>query len=39
MDVEMMEGSVLEAMAEAVEQAACVIVCLSPEYKVRDLKA
>jgi len=30
----MMEGSVLEAMAEAVEQAACVVVCLSPEYKV-----
>eukprot|EP00730_Choanoeca_flexa_P008075 TRINITY_DN12437_c0_g1_i12.p1 TRINITY_DN12437_c0_g1~~TRINITY_DN12437_c0_g1_i12.p1 ORF type:complete len:327 (+),score=51.27 TRINITY_DN12437_c0_g1_i12:1125-2105(+) len=33
MDVEQMQGSVLEAMAGAVEAADCIVVCMSPEYK------
>ncbi|KAJ8340432.1 hypothetical protein SKAU_G00350650 [Synaphobranchus kaupii] len=33
MDVEQMAGSTLQAMAEAVEKAYIVIICLSPKYK------
>ncbi|CAM9500750.1 unnamed protein product [Lampetra planeri] len=33
MDVEQMEGSTLQAMAEAVENAAVVLVCCSQKYK------
>lgn len=33
MDVDMMSGSTLEAMATGVEDAAAVIVCLSPGYQ------
>ncbi|KAG7468065.1 hypothetical protein MATL_G00138790 [Megalops atlanticus] len=33
MDVEQMAGSTLQAMAEAVEKAHIVIICVSPKYK------
>ncbi|KAG9352214.1 hypothetical protein JZ751_020627, partial [Albula glossodonta] len=33
MDVEQMAGSTLQAMAEAVEKANIVIICVSPKYK------
>ncbi|XP_035273869.1 uncharacterized protein LOC118227475 [Anguilla anguilla] len=33
MDVEQMAGSTLQAMAEAVEKAYAVIICVSPKYK------
>eukprot|EP01047_Picozoa_sp_COSAG01_P009425 COSAG01_NODE_387_length_17738_cov_14.410171_1_plen_1092_part_00 len=32
-DIEKMQGSTVEAMAEAVEQAACVVYCISKAYK------
>jgi hypothetical protein len=33
MDVDQMQGSILEAMAGAVEDSACVVVCMCSEYK------
>ncbi len=33
MDVDNMHGSVLEAMASAVENSFCVIMCMSQKYK------
>ncbi|KAL8606718.1 hypothetical protein ACOMHN_018752 [Nucella lapillus] len=36
MDVDNMSGSTLQAMAEAVEQAEAVLMCMSPRYKDSD---
>jgi len=33
LDVEQMHGSTLEAMADAVENASCVLICMSEKYK------
>ncbi|CAD5120164.1 DgyrCDS8741 [Dimorphilus gyrociliatus] len=33
LDIEKMNGSTLEAMAEAVEQSQVILVCMSPKYK------
>ena len=33
MDVDEMHGSILEAMASAVEASYCVIICMSEKYK------
>ena len=35
MDTEMMTGSTLDAMAAAVEDAYCVLICITERYKVR----
>ena len=35
MDTEMMSGSTLDAMAAAVEDAHCVLICITERYKVR----
>ena len=35
MDTEMMSGSTLDAMAAAVEDAHCVLVCITERYKAR----
>ena len=37
MDTEMMTGSTLDAMAAAVEDAYCVLICITERYKVRPL--
>ena len=34
-DTEMMSGSTLDAMAAAVENAYCVLICITERYKVR----
>ena len=34
-DTEMMTGSTLDAMAAAVENAYCVLICITERYKVR----
>ena len=34
MDTEMMSGSTLDAMAAAVEDAYCVLICMTERYKV-----
>ena len=36
MDTEMMSGSTLDAMAAAVEDAHCVLICITERYKARD---
>ena len=33
MDTEMMTGSTLDAMAAAVEDACCVLICITERYK------
>jgi len=33
MDIDEMDGSTLQAMAEAVEGAECVLMCFSAKYK------
>ena len=35
MDTEMMSGSTLDAMAAAVEDAHCVLICITERYKAR----
>ena len=35
MDTEMMSGSTLDAMAAAVENAHCVLICITERYKAR----
>ena len=37
MDTEMMSGSTLDAMAAAVENAYCILICVTERYKVRLL--
>ena len=37
MDTEMMSGSTLDAMAAAVEDAYCVLICITERYKARPL--
>lgn len=39
MDVDRMSGSTLEAMADAVERSAVVIVCVSKRYKESQVRA
>ena len=34
MDTEMMSGSTLDAMAAAVENAYCILICVTERYKV-----
>ena len=36
MDTEMMSGSTLDAMAAAVEDAHCVLICITERYKARS---
>jgi phosphopantothenate-cysteine ligase len=35
MDTEMMSGSTLDAMAAAVEDAHCILICITERYKAR----
>ena len=39
MDTEMMTGSTLDAMAAAVEDACCVLICITERYKASAAKS